>query len=308
VLLPEVNLLDLAGPVQVFDAATVAGASYRVEYAAKRTEVVSAQGLTLAALAPLPHVAAGDLVLVPGPRLHPPVAGEPLAGPTVTGWLRAAHAIGARIVAVCTGAAALGEAGLLDGRRCTTHWQLIEAMRHRYRRARVQDDVLYVHDGQVSTSAGIAAGIDLALSIVERDHGPLLAATVARTLVVYLRRPGSGTQISPFLRHRDHLHPGVHRVQDHLAQHLAVRFSLTQLAEVASLSPRGLSRAFTVAVGMTPLEYHQELRMEHATNLLRETDLPVEAVALRCGFPDPRHFRRTYAARRGTAPSAVRHG
>ncbi len=305
-VLPDVNLLDLSGPVQVFDAATHLGADYRLRYVAESGELASAQGLRLAGLQPLPEVERGDLVLIPGPRLRPPGPGEPLASDEVIAWLRAAHRAGARLAAVCSGAAALGEAGLLDGRRCTTHWSLVEAMRQRYPAARVQDAVLYVHDGPVSTSAGISAGIDLALSLVERDHGPEPAAAIARELVVYLRRSGSGRQISPFLEHRSHLNAAVHRVQDHLAQHLDARHTLASLAAQVNLSPRGLSRAFTETIGITPLEYRQRLRLERAATLLAETDLPVEAVAARCGFHDGRHFRRLFKARYGMPPSATR--
>ncbi|GAA2355613.1 GlxA family transcriptional regulator [Dactylosporangium salmoneum] len=305
-VLPEVNLLDLGGPVQVFDAAAALGAGYRLEFVAEAERMRSAQGLALAGIGRLPEVGPGDLVLVPGPRLREPGPGLNLVSEPVVEWLRAGHRAGARIAAVCTGAVALGDAGLLDGRRCTTHWGLIEPMRRRFPAARVQDGVLYVHDGPISTSAGISAGVDLALSLVERDHGPALTAAVARELVVYLRRDGSQAQISPFLRHRDHLHPGVHRVQDHIAAHLNTPRTLAELAAVAHLSPRGLSRAFVAATGITPLEYQQQLRLEQAAAMLAETDLTIEAVAARCGFRDARHFRRLYSARYGQPPSAVR--
>ncbi|MBG0830690.1 GlxA family transcriptional regulator [Planomonospora sp. ID67723] len=306
-VLPEVNLLDLAGPVQAFDAAAHLGAPYRVEYVADASEVVSAQGLRFAGLGPLRPVGPGDLVLVPGHRVYEPAPGELLVSGTVVEWLRAACRDGARVASVCSGAAALGEAGLLDGRRCTTHWSLIDAMRERYPAARVQQAVLYVHDGPVSTSAGIATGLDLALSLVERDHGPALAAAVARQLVVYLRRSGTDGQISAFLQYRAHLNEAVHRVQDHLAQHLDTPHTLAELAAVAHLSPRGLSRAFTATVGITPLEYRQRLRLELAATLLAETGLTVEAVSARCGFRDARHFRRLFTARYGAPPSASRH-
>ncbi|WP_433795822.1 GlxA family transcriptional regulator [Actinoplanes sp. CA-252034] len=303
-VLPDVNLLDLGGPVQAFDAAAQLGAGYRLEFvAAGPGEVRSAQGLRFAGLEPLPAVEPGDLVLIPGPRLRAPGPDVPEAAVT---WVREAVRAGARVASVCTGAAVLAEAGLLDGRRCTTHWSLVDLMRARYPRAHVRDAVLYVHDGPVSTSAGIAAGIDLALSLIERDHGPALTAAVARDLVVHLRRNGSQRQISPFLEHRGHLHPGVHRVQDHLAQHLDLPHTLDELARLANLSPRGLTRAFTAATGCTPLEYQQRLRLDLAANLLAETTLTVEAVAARCGFRDPRHFRRLYGVHYGRPPSAGR--
>ncbi|MER8070726.1 helix-turn-helix domain-containing protein [Streptomyces sp. NPDC094034] len=311
-VLPEVNLLDLAGPVQVFDTAAFLGAGYRLEYVSELPETASAQGLRLAGLAALPEtvVGPGDLVLVPGPRLTAgsdrPSAARPLVPEAAVHWLRAAYDAGARIASVCSGAAALGEAGLLDRRVCTTHWALTGALRERYRTARVREAVLYVHDGRISTSAGISAGVDLALSLVERDHGPALAAAVARELVVYLRRDATSPQISAFLRHRAHLQPAVHRVQDHLAQHLDTPHTLAELAAVAHLSPRGLSRAFTSATGITPLEYQRQLRLERARALLAETDLTVEAVAEHCGFRDARQLRRLFAEHHGTPPSQAR--
>ena len=305
-VLPEVNLLDLGGPVQVFDSAAVLGASYRIEFVADLPETVAAQGLRLAGLRPLPAVRPGDLVLVPGPRLRKPPPGTPLVSAAVVDWVRTANRCGAHIASVCSGAIALGEAGLLDGRRCTTHWSLVDQMRLRYPAARVQDGVLYVHDGTVSTSAGIAAGIDLALSFVERDHGPAMTAAVSRQLVVYLRRAGTGAQVSPFLEHRAHLNSAVHRVQDHIAQHLASRLTLADLAAAVHLSARALSRAFTTTIGITPLEYQQRLRLERGATLLAETDLTVDAIAARCGFRDPRHFRRLFTAKYGAPPSASR--
>lgn len=170
-VLPEVNLLDLGGPVQVFDAAAHLGGGYRLEFVAETDGLRSAQGLRLAGLAPLStsRAAAGDLVLVPGPRL---TGSDRPVTPAVVRWVREAHDAGARVASVCSGAVVLGEAGLLDGRACTTHWSLTSAMRDRYPRARVREAALYVHDGRISTSAGISSGIDLALSLVERERGP----------------------------------------------------------------------------------------------------------------------------------------
>ncbi|MFC7615667.1 GlxA family transcriptional regulator [Actinokineospora soli] len=232
----RVNLLDLAGPVQVFDAAGHQGAQYRVEFVGVAGRVRSAQGLVLAELGELPDVSGGDLVVVPGPRIDR--AGLRVE-PRLVEWMRAAAGAGVEVAAVCSGAAVLGEAGLLDGRRCTTHWELVEAMRVRYPRAKVQDGVLFTHDGPVSTSAGVASGIDLALSLVHRDHGAAVTAAVARALVVYLRRQGSGDQLSPFLSHRAHVDDAVHAVQDHIAANLADKHRLEELAARVHLSPRG---------------------------------------------------------------------
>lgn len=247
VTLPEVNLLDLSGPAQVFSAASALGADYRLRWVGEPAGVVSAQGLRLAGLEPLSDAAAdeGALVIVPGPDLAAVVrraAGDgELVAPEVLEWTRRAHASGARVASVCTGAVVLGDAGLLDGRRCTTHWSAIGAMRERYPAAHVLDDVLFVHDGPVSTSAGIASGIDLALSLVEVDHGPAFAAAVARELVVYARRNGSSAPFSPFLAHRDHLDPVVHTVQDTLAADLAHASARRARGARAPLSARAQS-------------------------------------------------------------------
>jgi transcriptional regulator GlxA family with amidase domain len=306
VILPGVNLLDLAGPAQVFHVANNFGAKYELIFCALTPDILSIQGLELGALKPLPKHRADDLVIVPGPRIDSPAPGQDLISPTVIDWLREANAAGAHLASVCTGAAALGEAGLLDGRRCTTHWEVIEPMRARYPKALVQDAVLYTHDGNITTSAGIASGIDMALSILEREHGPLLTAQVARYLVVYLRRDGIQQQASIYLEYRTHLHPGVHRVQDQLGQHVSSKFTLERLAEFANLSPRGLTKAFKQHTGLTPLAYQQKLRLELANQLMNDPRLTLEVIAERCGFEDPRHFRRLWNEHYGQPPSSVR--
>ena len=262
--------------------------------------------MTFAALEPLPEPRSGDLVIVPGLRLEPPVLGQAWFPENLLTWLRTAHIAGAHLASVCTGAVLLAEAGLLEGRRCTTHWELIQMMRDRYPRALVQDAVLYTHDGTVTTSAGIASGIDMALSLLEIQHGPLLAARVARYMVVYLRREGSQHQVSVYLSYRTHLHPGVHRVQDHLIQHAAIKTDLTALSTLANLSPRSLSNAFVRHTGLTPLAYQHKLRLELAGQLLNNPRLTVDAIAAQCGYEDPRHFRRVWHSAHGVTPSVWR--
>ena len=306
VLLPDVNLLDLGGPAQVFDVARRFGAPYQLLFCAATPQMLSSQGLPLGPLAPLPAPRPDDLIVIPGPRLEEPVPGRPWIDPATVAWLRSAHAAGAHLASVCTGMAALGEAGLLDGRRCTTHWAAVEEMRRRYPQALVQDAVLYTHDGSITTSAGIASGIDMALSIIERAQGPLFTAQVARYMVVYLRRDGIQSQTSVYLEYRTHIHPGVHRVQDQLSQHVGDKAPLGELASLANMSPRGLTRAFRQHTGLTPLGYQHELRLSLAAQLMADPHLTLEAIAGRCGFDDPRHFRRLWQARHGTPPSVTR--
>jgi transcriptional regulator GlxA family with amidase domain len=305
-LLPEVNLLDLAGPAQVFHTAAWLGAHYQIEYQSEQPTLLSAQGLSFAGLKPLAQVSPDDIVIVPGPNLVGRSLDDPGLAEPLRAWLRSAYAMGAGVASVCTGAFALGDAGLLDGRRCTTHWEAIGALQARYPAAKVLDTVLYVHDQRITTSAGIASGIDLALSLVEQDYGPLFTAQVAHYMVIYLRRDGTQPQTSIYLQFRTHLHPNIHRVQDYLIEHATESLSLDHLGTIAGMSVRSLNRLFKEATGLTPIQYQQRLRLELAANLIHNPALSIEAIAAKCGFQDARHFRRLWQRQFGRAPSALR--
>jgi transcriptional regulator GlxA family with amidase domain len=301
-LLPELEILDLAGPLQAFSEASHAGADLRVRLCAPEPRVRTDQGLWLAELDPLPVPEPGDLIVVPGMRF----AAVDAVPARAIAWLREAHERGAQIASVCTGAFLLGRAGLLDGRQCTTHWSRVEELRRRFPSARVLDNRLFVQDGPVTTSAGIASGIDMALALLERRFGPLLVAAVAREMVVYLRRDGSHRQQSVYLEYRTHLHPGIHRVQDWLTAHPAERVTLPDLARKAALSPRHLTRMFRQATGVSIQEFTTRLRLELARGLLHDPRLTVEAVAGRCGFASARQLRRLWKEVHGTSPGSER--
>lgn len=301
-LLPGLEILDLAGPLQAFSEAIHAGAALEIRLCSPEPRVRTDQGLWLAELEPLPVPAPDDLVIVPGMRFAA-VDAVPAAA---IAWLREAYERGAQIASVCTGAFLLGRAGLLDGRPCTTHWSRVEELQRRFPSARVLDNRLFVQDGPVTTSAGIASGIDMALALLERRFGPLLVAAVAREMVVYLRRDGSHRQQSVYLEYRTHLHPGVHRVQDWLTAHPAERATLPDLARRAALSPRHLTRMFRQATGVSIQEFTTRLRLELARNLLHDPRLTVEAVAGRCGFASARQLRRLWKEIYGTSPGSER--
>ncbi len=301
-IVPSTHLLDLAGPAQVFWEASGLGGAYEIHYCACRETVRSAQGLQLASLEPLPAIGSEDTILVPGldsgtldDMTHVPVR-----------WLREAAAAGATLGSICSGAFVLAHAGILDGRRCATHWKVADRLEKRYPAARVVRNRLFVRDGSVITSAGVASGIDMALSMVEEDHGPITAARVAREMVVYLRRSGESEQASVFLDFRTHLHPGIHRVQDWLASHLEASPTIERLAAEARMSPRNLTRLFRLATGITIKDYVTRLRLEVATGLLRSPDYTLERVAAECGFKDSRQLRRIWSKRFGVNPSSWR--
>lgn len=289
-LVPQLHVLDLAGPAQVFSTAAGQGHDYDIACVAEREDIPTAQGIPLRAATAWPSLTPEDLVVVPGWRSRALGENGELS-PATLDRLAAHHAAGGTVASVCAGADALGRAGLLDGRRCTTHHDVQDELARRYPRAQVQRDVLYVTDDRVVTSAGIASGIDLALHLVALRHGPAAAARVAREMVVYTRRNGDQRQHSAMLRHRAHLSDAVHRAQDLIDARYASTLRLTDLACAVGLSERTLTRRFTAATGLTPLRYQQELRIEHAEHLIGQ-GWTVEAAAHRVGFQDARMLRR----------------
>ncbi|KAA2256727.1 helix-turn-helix domain-containing protein [Solihabitans fulvus] len=292
-LVPGLHLLDLAGPAQVFSSAADLGHDYRLRYVADRPQVPSAQGVPVLAEVAWPELTPDDLVLVPGWR-SPALAGTGRLDPASVRRLREHHDSGGTVASVCSGAYALGQAGLLDGRRCTTHHELQEELAVRYPAATVVRDVLFVLDGRVITSAGIASGIDLALHLVAMRHGPGVAARIAREMVVYARRNGDEPQSSAMLRHRAHLSDTVHRIQDEIDTRLADRLPLAELARSAGCSERTVTRLFGQATGLTPLRYQHLLRVERAEHLIGQ-GATVESAARAVGFEDARMLRRLRA-------------
>ncbi len=292
-LAPLLHLLDLAGPAQVFSTAADDGHGYLLSFIAEQPEVPTAQGITVRAQTNWPDLDPQDLIIVPGWRASAHRHRQPL-GEASLRRLAAHHAAGGMVASVCAGAAALGAAGLLDGRRCTTHYEIAADLARRYPRAQVVRDVLYVVDRRVATSAGIASGIDLALHLIAVRHGPAAAARVARAMVVYARRNGDDKQASAMLRHRGHLSDLAHRAQDEIESRFADRLPLTELATVCGVSERSLTRHFEQATGTTPLRYQQALRLERAEHLIGH-GASVEAAARAVGFQDPRMLRRLRA-------------
>lgn len=307
VLLPGVHLLDLAGPAQAFFTARDLGHPYDLRYVSGEHApgsphagvVVSAQGLPLAVGPTWPDLTPDDLVVVPGWRVGDDPAAWPRVSEPLRERLREHHAAGGTVASVCAGADALGQAGLLDGRRCTTHHAVQDELAVRHPRARLVRDVLFTTDDRVVTSAGIASGIDLSLHLLAVRHGPTLAARVAREMVVYARRNGTEPQASAMLRHRSHVDDTVHRVQNHIDTHFARTLPLTDLAAHAGVAERTLTRLFTRATGVTPLRYQQLLRLERAEHLIGH-GATVEAAARAVGFEDARTLRRL---RRPAAPA-----
>jgi transcriptional regulator GlxA family with amidase domain len=247
----------------------------------------------------LERVRTADLVTVPAwPTLDAPVA------PAILDALRQAERRGATILSVCTGAFALAAAGLLDGRRATTHWQFAERLARRYPRVTVDRDVLHVADGTVLTSAGAAAGIDACLHLVREHHGAATANALARRMVMPAYREGGQAQYVD-MPVRD-TNTGFAGLLDWMRQHLDEPLTVDALAARAHLAPRTFARRFKESTGATPHRWLLDQRLQHAEHLLETTGLPVDTVAARAGFGSGDTLRHHFAARRGVSPHSYR--
>jgi len=291
----QVHLLDLGGPVQAIYEANCYGADYELSYVSSTSSVRSAQGLELSDLQGLPEVDPDDWILVPGTD-----SGRLDTLDVPVDWLRDAVERGARVCSVCSGAFTLAKAGILEGRECTTHWQMIDRLRQWSPSADVHENRLFVKDENVITSAGVASGIDMALHLISTDWGPKIAAQVARELVVYIRRSGDAVQQSIYLEHRSHIHPAIHRVQDYIIEHPELRPTIDELADVAALSPRHLTRLFRESTGTTLKAFGHRVKLQVAQNLAENPDLTIESIARKCGFQDGRQLRRLWRSHLGS--------
>lgn len=211
-----------------------------------------------------------------------------------------------RIVSVCTGAFILAEAGLLNGRRAVTHWAHCRRLADRYPDISVEVDPIFIRDGDVLTSAGVTAGMDLALALVEADHGRDIALSVARDMVMYFKRPGTQAQFSRHLSAQMAPEGGIRSAQLWLLDNLNAPIGIHDLAEKASMSPRSFNRHFKRSTGMTPARYIAECRIDAARRLLEESSLQIKAIAATCGFGDEERMRRTFHRHLGVSPDGYR--
>jgi transcriptional regulator GlxA family with amidase domain len=302
VVFDDLQILDATGPAEVFSqAARLLPGAYSVELTGTGGSTTS--GLELGPVAPLGDCR-GDLdtlMVAGGEGVRAAARDDDLVA-----WVTAAAARARRVTSVCSGAFVLARAGLLDGRRATTHWESCGLLARRYPAITVEPDRIYVRDGNVATSAGVTAGMDLALALVEEDLGAAVAMDVARRLVLFARRPGGQAQFSVQLAAQA-AEPGALRdLQDWIADHLDADLSVPALARRALLSERTLARAFARELGTTPAVYVEAARVEQARARLESTRAPLAAIARSCGFGTPETMRRAFHRRLGVAPADYR--
>jgi transcriptional regulator GlxA family with amidase domain len=294
ILPPNVELLDLAGPAQVFTEAKFYGLEADIQFYQYSALPVSTSGLGFSPVQDFrdANLKEGDYVFMPGMNFEYVNSFSFRAEKQLFNWLKECSEKRVTVCSICNGAFALGHAGLLKDTECTTHWRRVKELQLQFPHARVLSDILFIKSNNVYTSAGISAGIDLALAILEDLKGPFFTHKVARGLVVYHRRSGRHRQQSIYLDYRNHINPQVHEVQDYLIDHLSRENDIETLASLVGMSARNLSRVFKEKTGSTILEYLTLLRKEYANTMLNNPEYTIEYIASKCGFKTARQLQR----------------
>lgn len=309
------QLLDVAGPVQTFASANeiakeMGAIPYRIVVVSRRGgQVTTTSGLPLITrpLARALGKARIDTLIIPGGGGVQNAAKET----ATVEWVRRQAASARRIASVCTGAFLLAEAGVLAGRRATTHWQFCDRLQQQYPNIQVDPDPIYVRDGRIWTSAGITAGIDLCVALVQEDLGRKAAMAVARHLVVFLNRPGGQSQFSAPLEAQaaaaggnapNHFAP----LHNWIAENVSGDLRVERLAEHAGMSPRTFARIYAARMGLTPARMVEKIRVEAVRRSLEESDLPIKRIAALCGFGQEERLRRAFGRQIGTTPAQYR--
>jgi transcriptional regulator GlxA family with amidase domain len=307
----DITSLDLSGPLEAFSSAVIEDSKgalqpcYKVTIAALGAKTFSSEsGLRMTATCYLSSLRYMDTLLIPGGRgmrLSP-------SGPKLADWIsRRASGI-RRIASVCTGIFGIAPTGLLDGRRVTTHWKFAGELADRFPALKIDANPLYIRDGKFYTSAGITAGIDLSLALIEEDFGPQVALSVARELVVYMKRPGGQEQFSEPLKFQVSSNSRFADLAAWMLGHLDRDLSVETMAQHMNLCPRQFSRRFRMEFNSSPAAFVQRLRLDEARKRLSAPGCTVESVADSVGFHDPDSFRRAFMQRFGVAPSHYRNG
>lgn len=308
------SILDVAGPLEVFsktiDYAKTNFASEPIPYI---THVVSIEANTIVQTSSgLPLICEGNLNSINYPVDTMIIAGKGGAEPNssvlspIVDWLKTNIDNVRRVASICTGAFVLAEAGLLKGKRATSHWRSCDILAKNYPDIRVEKDPIFIKDGKIYTSAGISTGMDLALALVEEDLGREVAVNIARVLVLYLKRPGNQSQFSNILMHQQVDYQPVKDIQSWVMEHLDEEITVDSMAERALMSSRNFARVFLKETGITPAKYVEKMRLETARRRLEETHLTLEEISSECGIGSADSLRRLFIRHLKTTPSDYR--
>jgi transcriptional regulator GlxA family with amidase domain len=307
-LTPRIGLVSFSGPWEVFCHANelLGRIAYQLEARGPTAPILSTRfGLAISGVRPLPSRCSNppDMVIVPGAST---TGAAPEERAHVVRWLKRYHAQISTIVSTCAGAFILGEAGLLDGRRAMTHWMLQDELRARFPAAHVVDEGIYTNDGGVWTSAGVTAGIDLALALVELDHGHALAMALAKRMVLFLRRSGNQAQFSASLRRQTEEPSKLRDISTFVLEHIEEALPVQRIARTVGMSPRTLTRWCQQHLRESPAQLVRKLRVDEAKRLLEETSLSVKDICARTGLTDTSTMWRAFTDQLGVTPLEYR--
>lgn len=307
-VLPNVHLIDLAGPVQVFFEANQFGANFKIHYCGleENATVASQQGIHFANIPSFDKIelSKGDYLFVSGIEFSSIQGGQLKTGyEKFFEWIKKQYENDAYICSVCSGTFVLAASRMLLKKTCTTHWKCIDYLKQNYSSVKVVNDQLYVKDGNIYTSAGMTSGIDMALYIVEENYGPVVTSKVAREMVVFLRRTGGQSQNSVYLDFRTHINPAIHTVQDYIIQNPTKKNSIEELAEMVNMSERNLTRLFRKHTGISINDFKTKCRLAYAETLLKHPGYTIDYIAGQCGFKDSRQLRRMWKQHYKKSPS-----
>ena len=293
---PKTHLLDLSGIAQVFyEANNLGKAKFRLHFSSTSRNLISEQGLMFTNLVRIEdfELIQGDMVCIPGIDFISFTKGEmDKFIKESTGWLRNQYDNGVYISSICSGALILARMGILNGIKCTTHWKCLSYAKKHYPKAHFYDGSLYRFDKNIFTSAGMTAGIDMALALIEKWSSPLLAAKVAQELVINIRRAETKNQKNVFLDFKNHFNASVYKAQEILASRLDASYAIKDLATELGIGERQLCRLFKSHTNNTIQFYRDELRLEHGQQLLYNTELSVKEISWQCGFQSSRQLTR----------------
>jgi transcriptional regulator GlxA family with amidase domain len=293
-VLPQIHLMDLAGPDQAILEAIDFGADFEIEYCSLENNVVTTAGLPIANLKHFSQVKfnTGDFLIIPGSNASYLVSDAFKEQTDLLHWIIANYDSGIKIVSICAGAFVLAECGLLNNIPCTTHFKRTKQLQELYPQAKVIDNILFTQQDGIYTSAGIASGIDVTLHIIEELKGSHFAHLVARELVVYNRRNGNQKQESELLGFRNHIHSGIHKAQDWIIENINQKTNLNELAEIACMSERNFTRIFKKETDITVNDYITIIRKEKIKEFLKNPDLTKLEIATHVGLQSERQLSR----------------
>ncbi len=302
---PGVASYDVAGPAQALAAAASSKGRYEVTIRSVNGGLIESDcpGLTFSSVSSVPPPRAIDTLFIPGGTNAPTVAKDPELIATVRRLASRAR----RVACVCTGAFLAAEAGLLTGKRAVTHWRYCKQFAERYPDVKLEADQIFVRDGAIWSSAGVSAGVDLALALIERDHSPSLALQVARELVVFIKRPGGQSQFSTVLSGQIADADGtLGPLLAWIANNLKSDLRAEMLAEKANMSLRTFARSFVARTGMTPAKAVELIRIQAAREAIEQSQTRLSVIAARCGFGDEQRMRRAFMRQLNTTPTDIR--